>query len=402
MKLLGLMSGTSLDGIDAALLDLRGAEPSSVEWELLGFRSRPYDDGKRERLREAAESRATTGAICRLNVDLGAWLAAAAEAVCRECGVAPRSVDAVGSHGQTVWHEPPEEGREGASLQLGSAAVLAERTGIPVVSDFRSRDLAAGGHGAPLVPFADRLLFAADGRRRALQNLGGMANVTLVPERGSDEPPFAFDTGPGVALLDAAAEMATGGDRRFDEDGRLAAGGEPDEGLLERLLGDPFFGRSPPRSTGRERFGAPRVRELARERGLEPGRPERGWPDLLATLVELSARSVGDAYRRWVLPRGVDEVVLTGGGARNPVLAAAVRRELDPVPVRPGTELGLDPDAREAAAFAVLAWAHLKGLAAGVPAATGARAGRILGSYTPGRGAGRAGGEPAAGGGGEP
>lgn len=385
MKLVGLMSGTSLDGIDAALVELGDEAPSSVAWELAGFVTRPYTPEQRERLRSAAEDRASTADLCRLHVDLGGWLADAADAVCQEAGAAPSEVAVVGSHGHTVWHEPPTEGRRGASLQIGSAAVVAERTGLPVVADFRARDLAAGGHGAPLVPFADRLLFSAEGRRRALQNVGGMANVTLLPPRGSGEALLAFDTGPGVALLDAAAEMATGGEQRFDADGRLAAEGSVDAALLDRLLDIPFLDEPPPRSTGRELFGTDRVRELVEERGLEPGRPGEGWPDLLATLTAFTARTVGDAYRRWVMPRGVDEVFLTGGGARNPVLVDALRAELEPLPLRPAEELGLDPDAREAVAFAVLSWAHLRRRPGNVPEATGARGGRVLGSYTPGR-----------------
>jgi len=385
VKLVGLMSGTSLDGIDAALLEIGGSTASGVSapWELLAFVTVPHAEGRRERLRAAAEDRLTTSALCRLHVELGHWLADGVEAVCRRAGVAPGALEAVGSHGQTVWHDPPVGGGEGASLQIGSAAVLAERTGAPIVSDFRARDLAAGGEGAPLVPFADRFLFSAPDRRRALQNLGGMANVTLLPPLGSDEAILAFDTGPGVVLLDAAARMATAGRLSCDEDGRLAAMGAVDGRLLEALLGTPFLDRPPPRSTGRELFGTPLVARLARERELVEGLPEEGWPDLLATLTAFTARTVGDAYRRWVVPRGVDEVFLTGGGAHNPALVRALGAELGTLPVRPGRELGMDPDAREAAAFAVLAWAHLRGEPANVPAATGARGPRVLGSFTP-------------------
>lgn len=391
------MSGTSLDGVDAALLELDAAAPDGLTWRLLAFVSRPYDGRRRDRLRRAADGRSATPDLCRLGVDLGQWLADAVEAVCAEAGVATAELDAVGSHGQTVWHDPPAEGHRGASLQIGDPATLAERTGAPVVSDFRSRDLAAGGHGAPLVPFADRILFSREGTARALQNLGGMGNVTWIPARGDDAPTLAFDTGPGVALLDAAAERATGGRLRCDRDGALAARGRVDEALLERLLSDPFFREAPPRSTGRESFGAPRLEEIVREQGLEAGDDEEAWCDLLATLTALTARSVADAYRRWVLPRGVDEVVLTGGGARNPALVEALRRALDPLPVGTGPGvLGMDPDAREAAAFAVLAWAHLAGVPGNVPEATGARGHRVLGSLTP-AGPGGAAGGPAGG-----
>ncbi len=396
MKFVGLMSGTSVDGIDAVLLELEPVDRGGrthLRWRVEAFRTVPFSPADRERILAALEG-GTPRELALLHRDLGELSAAAVLALLEETGVDPGAVTAVGSHGQTVWHEPPSDAGRGVSLQLGCAATIAERTGIPVVSDFRSRDVAAGGEGAPLVPFADRLLFSLPGRARAIQNLGGMANVTWLPPAESTEALLAFDTGPGVVLLDAAASLATGGEAAFDRDGALAARGRVDEALLQRLLDHPFFRRPPPRSTGRETFGRALVRDLSR--GLEPGRPGEGWPDLLATLVALTARSVGEAYRRWVLPRGVDEVVLTGGGARNPVLVEALRQELDPLPVRGGEALGMDPDAREAAAFAVLAWAHLAGRPGNEPAATGAAGPRVLGSLTPGAGARREPGGPEA------
>ncbi len=378
MKVLGLMSGTSLDGIDAVLLSVDGT-PDASTWEVLAFHTRSYDAERRDRIRTVIEG-GSAAAVCRLHADLGEWLAEAAVACCRVAGVEPADVAAIGSHGQTVWHDPPAEGRRGATLQLGDAGTIAERTGIPVVSDFRTRDVAAGGHGAPLVVWPDRVFFAAEGPR-AIQNIGGMGNVTWLPPRSSGGETFAFDTGPGVALIDAAAELATGGAWSFDRDGTLAGRGTVDEALLARLLAHPFFRTAPPRSTGRETFGRQMVRGLAR--GLEPGRKEE-WSDLLATLTALTARSIADAYRSWVLPRGCEEVFLAGGGARNPVLREMIARELAPVPVATLEALGMDPDAREAAAFALMAWAHLEGFPANDPAATGAAGPRVLGSLTPG------------------
>ncbi len=412
VKLLGLMSGTSLDGIDAVLLQVvesrpaagegpeggpGGGETSSADgrrtpdvdsWDILAFRTRPYESGERETIRHALE-RGGPRDLARLHTRLGELFAEAALALLATSGVAPGEVAALGSHGQTVWHDPPVEGRRGSSLQLGCPATLAERTGVDVVSDFRSRDLAAGGHGAPLVPWADRILFSSPHGPRALQNLGGMANVTWLPCRGSPAPPLAFDTGPGVALLNMAASLATDGGTAFDEGGRLARQGAVSEPLLSRLLDHPFFAQEPPRSTGRELFGPVMLREavetLGRERGraLVPGSPEDGWPDLLATLVALTARSMGDAYRKWVVPKGVEEVFLLGGGARNPALVDAIQGDLAPLPVRSGEALGMDPDAREAAAFALLAWAHLRGVPANVWEATGSEGPRVLGSLTP-------------------
>ncbi len=384
MKLVGLMSGTSLDGIDALLLEIRGSDPGALEWEALAGRTYSYARERQDEIRAAVESGGPRE-LAMLHVRLGEWMAEAVLALLEETGTPAGEVRAVGSHGQTLWHEPPADGRRGASLQLGDPATLAERTGIDVVSDFRSRDVAAGGHGAPLVPWADRILFSHPERRRALQNLGGMGNVTRLPPAGSGEPLVAFDTGPGVSLLDAAARLATGGRESFDEGGRMADAGRVDEELVERLLRHAFFHEEPPKTTGREVFGMPLVVGLARERGLEEGDAGDGWNDLLATFVAVTARSVAEAYGRWVLPRGVDEVFLTGGGARNPVLARALKRELDPLEVRPGEELPLDPDFREAAAFALMAWAHVQGFPASIPEATGARAGRLLGSLTPGR-----------------
>jgi len=376
VKALGLMSGTSLDGIDAALLDLDRVG-GDVSWSMIASTTMPYPADRRERIRSAITS-AGPAEICRLHADLGEWFAEAALGLLEESGVAAAAVDVVGSHGQTIWHAPPDEQGRGATLQIGCAATLAERTGIPVVSDFRSRDVAAGGHGAPLVPFADSVLFGSPGQARALQNLGGMANVTWLGPAGDV---FAFDTGPGNALMDYAAERATDGAERCDRDGRLAAAGTEDRVLLGRLLAHPFFAGEPPKSTGREVFGEHYVDALAGN--LPPGEPT-AWADLIATLTRLTARAIGEAYRAWVIPRGLDEVFLLGGGSRNPTLVDMIGEELDGVPVRDGSELGVDPDAREAAAFAVLAWAHVEGQDGNVPGATGAAGGRVLGSLTPG------------------
>lgn len=375
MKVLGLMSGTSLDGVDAALLEIDD-EGGAVRWQVLGARTTPYGHDRRELIRRGILDGAAAR-ICDLHADIGEWFAEAALTLLSELGVAPADVAATGSHGQTLWHRPPEQGRRGATLQVGCAATLAERTGIPVVSDFRSRDVAAGGHGAPLVPYADSVLFAAPGRARALQNLGGMANVTWL---GPDGDVFAFDTGPGNALMDYAVQRATAGAERYDRDGRLAASARPDEELLGRLLAHPFFREEPPRTTGREVFGERLVDDITA--GLTPG-VEQEWATTVATLTRLTARSIGDAYRTWIRPRGLDEVFLLGGGARNPTLVEMIRVELEDTPVRDGAELGIDPDHREAVAFAVLAWAHLTGRPGNVPGATGARGPRVLGSYTP-------------------
>jgi anhydro-N-acetylmuramic acid kinase len=378
--IVGLMSGTSLDGVDAALVEIEGEGVEDVRFRLVHWLTAPFDEARREAIHGAILA-GSAERLCGLDADLGEWLAEAATRVCEEAGVPRERVDAVGSHGQTVWHRPPSGGRRGATLQLGDPATIAERTGIAVVADFRTRDMAAGGQGAPLVPWVDRLLFSLPDRARALQNIGGIGNVTWVPPRGSAEASLAFDTGPGNALMDTAVEIATGGRMSFDRDGKLGAQGEVDETLLADLLRHPYFAAEPPKSTGREEFGRPFVERLIAATAPEG---DRDWLDLVATLTELTARSIADAYRRWIIPRGVEQVVLTGGGARNPTLVRRIRSLLDPLEVVGGEVLGVDPECKEAVAFAVLAWAHLRGIPANVPTATGARGPRVLGSFTPG------------------
>lgn len=379
MLIIGLMSGTSLDGVTAALVEIEGETISDLSWQLRGWCTVDYDDAQRRQIHDSIVG-GGPAALCALNGDLGEWFAAAAQHVCEVAEVAIERVDLIGSHGQTIWHIPPAAGRRGSTLQLGDAATIAERTGLPVVSNFRARDMAAGGHGAPLVPWVDQALFALPGEARALQNLGGIGNVTWVPPRDSGDELLAFDTGPANSLIDAAVHLASGGRLDYDEDGKLAARGQVDEALISELLRHPFFAQDPPRSTGREEFGVPFVQRL-----IEVVQPEGDgdWLDLVATLTELTARSITDAYARWVLPRGVKEVVLTGGGARNTTLVRRIEALLDPVPVRGGEVLGVDPEAKEALAFAVLAWAYWRGIPANAPAATGASGKRLLGSFTP-------------------
>lgn len=382
MRVLGIMSGTSLDGMDLALVDIRGSYVSDFSWRVVEGRSLAYDDVRRTQILEAIES-GSAERICRLHADLGEWFADAAVAFIEALEGEGDHIRLIGCHGQTVWHVPPEGGRRGATLQLGDPATLAERTGIDVVSDFRARDMAVGGHGAPLVPWVDCLMFARAEGPRCMQNIGGMANVTWVPPQGSDEAPVAFDTGPGNALVDAAVRAMTGGDRAFDDGGAVASAGTVDEGLLTELMADPYLAEPPPKSTGRERYGVAMVEALARERGLVRG-VEEGWPDLVATLTELTAVSIADAYGRWLSPRPLGEVVVTGGGARNPVLMARLRHHLPDVPFTDGEEvMGFDSDLKEAVAFAVLAWAHHRGVPSNLPQATGATRAVVLGSRTP-------------------
>lgn len=377
MRVIGLMSGTSLDGIDAAIVRFDG-DLNDLAWELEAFLTVPLDAQRRQAIHDAIVD-GTAAVLCRLNANLGEWFAEAALLVCEEAGISPADVDVIGSHGQTIWHEPPTRSARGATLQLGCAATIAERTGIDVVSDFRTRDVAAGGQGAPLVSWVDRALFSAH-HARVLLNIGGMANLTLVPPRGNDASVLAFDTGPGNALINAAVEIATAGRETFDRDGERAAAGQINEPLLIELLAHPFYSEQPPKSTGRETFGKPFVEELARR--MPNLRLQ--WNDVIATLTELTAATVADAVRTWALEHGPEEVIVTGGGARNPELMRRIAQRLAPLPVRAGDSLGLDPDAKEAVAFAALAWAHCLGIPGNVPSATGAAGPRVLGSFTPG------------------
>jgi len=284
-------------------------------------------------------------------------------------------IDLIGSHGQTLWHEPPINSI-GSTLQLGEPAVIAEMTGVPVVSNFRTRDMAVGGQGAPLVPLADWLLLSHPTRTRAAQNIGGIANVTYLPATtDSKNGVMAFDTGPGNMLIDEAVRLATNGAWEYDHDGELAAQGRVDESLLTEWLMEPYFQQKPPRTTGRELFGTQRATEYwnhAMNRGLGPN-------DIVATLTALTARSIEHAYRTF-LPTFPDEVVVSGGGARNPTLMRMLIDRLAPARATTSEEYGLDIEAKEAIAFAVLAYETWHKRPGNIPSATGASRAVVLGS----------------------
>ncbi|UCF21630.1 MAG: anhydro-N-acetylmuramic acid kinase [Gemmatimonadota bacterium] len=368
------MSGTSLDGVDVALVQVEEGDRLGARLE--AFLSLPYDREQRQAIRAALTG--GPGELCRLNFELGRWFAQAARRLLDETGLGPGDITAIGSHGQTIWHEPPRRDRVGSTLQLGEPAVIAENLGVRVISDFRSRDVAAGGQGAPLVPAVERLLFSLPNDWRALQNIGGIANLTLLPPEDVDSEVIAFDTGPGVAVIDAVVEIVSEGAERFDLDGRRAAGGTPNEELLIELLRDPYFSEPPPKSTGRERYGDAYARQLverARDLGLT-------GTDTIATATALTARTIAAGYRLGAGVRAA-ECVVSGGGARNQTLMRMLADELHPVPVTDLSALGWDPDAKEAAAFAILAHLFLHGRPGNLPAATGAAGPRVLGKLTP-------------------
>ncbi|MCC2669248.1 MAG: anmK [Armatimonadetes bacterium] len=276
----------------------------------------------------------------------------------------------VATHGQTIWHEPAGPGR--STLQIGQAARIAVRLGVPVVSDFRQQDFALGGQGAPLVPYLDHLLFAHSTRSRACQNLGGIGNVTYLPAGAGPEAVVAFDTGPANALMDRAAVLVSQGQLSCDQEGLLAASAPVDEALLSELLSEPYLDQAPPKSTGRELFSAERVDQLW-ARGF------RG-AGLVSTLTQYTVRTIADAYQRWL--GAVDEVILAGGGVRNPELVRRLREALPKTEVRTADELGLNSDAKEAIAFAMFGYETLRGRPSNVPAATGAARAAIQGKIT--------------------
>ena len=373
---IGLMSGTSADSIDAACVRFAGAPPR-LDWELLSFVTLPMTAELRQEI--FAAFRPETGTVdklCQLNFTLGEWFAKASLEAVKAANLTPAQVDFIGSHGQTVWHIPPNSGEGVAStLQLGNPAVIAERTGITVVSDFRSRDMAAGGQGAPLVPFVDNLLLSHPTLSRAVQNIGGIGNVTWLPAGGAGEA-FGFDTGPGNMLLDRAAEVLTQGQMHCDMDGKMAFAGKIQENFLQKWMSEePYFTRKPPKSTGRELFGVQRcdvyLKEMA---GLSK-------EDILATLTAFTARSTAEAYKNF-LPALPDEVLLCGGGARNPAIAAMLQKELPKSRIGRTEDAGLPGDSKEAVAFAVLGYETMNRRPGNLPAATGAKGPVILGSIT--------------------
>jgi anhydro-N-acetylmuramic acid kinase len=371
---IGLMSGTSLDGISACVV--RFSEPGKAEGalslELLAFDVKEYSQAQRDRLLAAMQG-ATAQEYCRLAFDLGTWLAEAGLQVMVESGVPRDEIRAIGSHGQTLWHEAPH-----STWQIGESAVIAERLGIDVVSDLRVRDVAAGGQGAPLVPIADALLFAAN-HWRALQNIGGIGNVTVVPPGGALSAVRAFDTGPGVGVLDAVVRTLRP-KQRYDVDGKLARAGTPIDAVIDELLAHPYFAAAPPKSTGRELFTPAYVASLIER--CRAVRPRCSDEDVIATATALTARSIADAYRRF-MPEPVEEVVVSGGGAKNTTLIEMISRAIAPKKVRQFDEVFFDGEAKEAVAFALMAKLFLQGVSSNVPTATGARGPRILGKLTP-------------------
>jgi anhydro-N-acetylmuramic acid kinase len=366
MKVLGMISGTSHDGIDVAVVDFRMDE-DVLRGTLLHADSIPYEPGLRAHLlRTLPPADLRYADVCELDTRIGQAFAAVAAGAIDASG----PVDLICSHGQTVFHWVDGAHARG-TLQLGQPAWIAERTGVPVVADVRARDVAAGGHGAPLVSLMDVLLLGDLPGRPAALNLGGISNMTVLRHPGG---PVAYDIGPSNALIDAAVRHLTDGTASQDTDGRIAAAGEVDAGLLAELLSEPYYALPVPRSTGKELFNTAYVEAVIRRHAGLPG------PDLVATLTALTARTVADA----VAAHGVDTLVCSGGGCANPTLMAMLRQRAAGVDVRLTDELGAPTDTKEAICFALIGWHTAHGLPATIPTCTGARGARVLGAIVPG------------------
>lgn len=366
---IGLMSGTSGDGVDLALIEISGRD-LSTKIKLLAFNTYPYPTSLRKRILGLNSAKGEE--ICEMNFILGELFASRVLKFLHQLGYQAKQIDFLGSHGHTVCHISQVPPKINSTMQIGEGAVIAERTGILTVCDFRPGDIAAGGLGAPLVPLVDYILFHKKRKVRAFINIGGIANVTVVPEKL--EKVVAFDTGPGNMVIDALVSIYTKEKKKFDRQGKIAAQGKIQEALLRKMRQHPYFGLEPPKSTGREIFGKPFLKEF-----IKASR-KVSFPDLIATATYLTAISIFDAFNNYIFPKfRIDEVFISGGGMHNNTLLSFMKELFQPIPVKTLNVLGIDGDAKEALAFALLADAMLQGIPGNAPGATGAAKSAILG-----------------------
>ncbi len=378
MRIAGIMSGTSLDGIDVAVIDITGSG-FKAKINVLASHSVPYPKKVREALLSVSNTSSQTGDISRLNFLLGELYAEALEETVERAGIPMNTIKLIGCHGQTIFHEGQAAqylGKKVAStMQIGESSVISERTGINVISNFRECDIAAGGKGAPLVPYLDYMLLRHRGRGRIAVNIGGIANISAIPPNTNTDRLIAFDTGPGNMVIDQLVARITLGRQTFDRDGGFASRGQVDPKLLAKLLRDKYYRAKPPKTAGREQFGAEFVTKL-----LDT---ELSTEDLIATATALTAESIALGIRNFVLPEmRVDEIFVSGGGTHNPTLMAMLTKAMEPIPVRMSSEVGLDVDAKEAVAFAVMAYETAHSRPSNVPKATGAKRSVVLGKLT--------------------
>lgn len=380
-KVIGLMSGTSVDGVDAVLVEIRG-HGLETQIEPIAFHSHAFETEIRDRIFDLFQPETSrVDEICQMNFLIGEVFADAAVAAIREAGLDVGEIDLIGSHGQTIYHLPPQAGAEyvPSTLQIGEPAIIAHRTGIPTIANFRVADLAAGGQGAPLVPYVDFLLFRQADRTVALQNIGGISNATLIPAGAAVSDVLASDTGPGNMIIDSVIEILTEGVERYDDTGQFAAQGSVCESLLREWLQHPFISAPPPKTTGREAFG----RQFADQAIQQAQNQNVGQTDLVATLTAFTAETIFDHYRRFLFPHySVDEIYISGGGAYNLTLMKHLKILFQPIPLLPIESIGFSSDAKEAIAFAVLANEAIHGHPTNLPQVTGASQPMVLGTFS--------------------
>lgn len=381
-KVIGLMSGTSVDGVDAALVEIQNNGLDTCV-ELIAFHTHAFGSEVRGRIFDLFQPETSSvDEICQMNFLIGEVFADAVLSVVSAAGLEMEEIDLIGSHGQTVYHLPPqaEAAYIPSTLQLGEPAVIAYRTGVPTIANFRVADLAAGGQGAPLVPYVDFLLFRQTDRTIALQNIGGISNVTLIPAGASSSEVIASDTGPGNMIIDSIMEILTSGAEKYDKAGQYASQGSVFEPLLGEWLGHPFISAHPPKTTGREAFGRQFV-----DQALEGAQGQNlGNADLIATLTAFTARTIFDYYRRFLFPHhSVDEIYISGGGSHNLTLMQYLKTLFQPIPLLPIDSIGFSSDAKEAIAFAVLANEAVHGHPTNLPQVTGASQPMVLGTFSP-------------------
>ncbi len=380
MHIVGLISGTSADGIDAALCEISGAPPN-LECNVVHSLTHPFPVGMQPRIHDAGSKEASTvDELAALHFELGELFAEAALKVIAGANLQPTDVDLIGSHGQNFWHDVTLKGEVTATLQLTEASIIAERTGVTTISNFRPRDVAAGGQGAPLTAYIDWLLLRHPDHWRAVQNIGGIANVTFLPPLSDTEsPPLAFDTGPGNALIDASMLILSEGKRSFDRYGLVARSGKVDDGWVKVRLGHPFLVRKPPKSTGRETFGMNMATTL-----VQSGqRRKMSMADIIASMTAFTYLSIAKAYQRFA-PAEIAEVIVGGGGRHNPAIMAGLQAELAPAKILTHEDIGMNSDTKEALVFAVLAHETWHNRPGNHPNLTGADHPVVMGQITPG------------------
>ncbi len=382
-RVLGIMSGTSLDGIDVALIDVLSEIGSNrLNYQLIAFKTFSFPASIRKRLLAVSEEGGgTTAEISELNFALGYLYSNCARKLIKEAGLTPEDIDLLGCHGQTIQHLPQQ--KIPSTLQIGEPGIIAQELGIRTISNFRARDMAAGGEGAPIVPYVDFLLFGRAEENVILQNIGGIGNFTYIPAGGSLDCLLASDTGPGNILIDGAVQLITAGVEKMDKDGNKARQGKVQEHLLSKMLEHPFLQRELPRTTGREDFGRTVVDDywnLFQASDLSSN-------DFIATLTAFTVESIYLTYSRFLLNknRPLDRVIIAGGGSYNPVIMEGLQKKLDPISCVRYEDLGFNGEAKEAVAIAILAWTSYQGQPNNVPAATGARERVVLGDLTPGQ-----------------